>query len=365
VRRESGARRSRLRRPRSGEVVRLPDDVAITLDLFLEALSAQQRTNRSIYRLVRELASGRPRPARRPRVGRSGGEPTPDSLPGVIPPANLEPVYAELTPALLPAPTCGTRDSLVIRLLGRFQVLRDGSAVEHWRRSKSRALLKYLVARRQPVPRDALLEILWPDAAPEDALNNLRVVLHALRADLRSIAGVEGRDVDYILGDGNTFQLNPSAPVWVDADAFSAHVALGRMHERKQRTADAMREYEAAEALYLDDYLVEDTYEDWTHVRREELKDQYLMVLTKLADHCLRQGDAEGCVARCHRILAKDVCREDAYRRLMRSYLLLGQRSRAAQWYDLCVQTLRREFDVSPSAQTQALYQQITAGGGG
>lgn len=351
-----------MRRLAPGDDVRLPDNIAITLDLLVEALAAQQRTNRSIYRLIRELTAGRTRPQR--RLPRASGSATPLAPVVLDITTAATPAASGLSATALPAPPVGARDGLAIRLLGRFEVVRAGATVERWRRGKSRVLLKYLAAHRQPVPRDALIELLWPDAAPDDALNNLRVVLHALRADLRSAGDLDGRDVGFILSDGSTIRLNPAAPIWVDADAFSAHVSRGRLYERQRRLPEATREYEAAEALYRDDYLVEDTYEDWTHVRREELKDQYLMILARLADHCLHLRDAEGCIARCHRILEKDVCREDAYRRLMRSYALLGQRSRAAQWYALCVRTLRQEFNVGPSAQTQALYQQITVGGG-
>ena len=336
------------------------DDVRIALDLLLESLAAQERTSRAIYRLLRDLTGRDVRRGQKPPREAGAGRPLP------VPPS----ARTAAAPTIPPAPTetirpTVARHGLEIRVLGRFEVLRDGVAVERWRRAKSRVLLKYLVAHRQPIPRDALLELLWPDSAPEDALNGLRVVLHALRTDLRPANASVGKEVSFVVGDGNVFQLSPTAPIWVDAEAFVSHVELGRLRERQLQTAEAVREYEAAEALYRDDYLIEDTYEDWTHVRREELKDLYLMVLTKLADHCLRGGDPEGCIVRCHRILAKDVCREDAYRRLMRSYAQLGQRSRAIQWHDTCVRTLRQEFNVGPSAQTQALYQQIAAGGGG
>jgi DNA-binding SARP family transcriptional activator len=124
-----------------------------------------------------------------------------------------------------------------------------------------------------------------------------------------------------------------------------------------RQRAEATRRLELAEAVYRDDYLLEDVYEDWTLVRREELKDQYLMVLTKLADHCVEHGDPEGCIVRCHRILQKDACREDAYQRLIRCYLQLGQRSQARHWYDLCVRTLRQELDVAPTEQTRRLLE--------
>ena len=231
--------------------------------------------------------------------------------------------------------------------------------IRHWHRSKAKTLFKYLVARRQPVPRDVLLDLLWPEADPTIAVNGLRVALHALRQALEP-CDVHGHD--YVIFDGGNYLLNPEVRLRVDAEEFTAHFEAGRRLERQRQLAEAMAQYELAEAIYRDDYLVEDLYEDWTLVRREELKDQYLMVLAKLADYCIQRGDAEGCIIYCHKILQKDPCREDAYRRLMRCYAQLGQRSQALHWYDLCVRTLRQELDVAPFEQTRHLYERIVAG---
>ena len=242
-----------------------------------------------------------------------------------------------------------------IHCLGRFEVFRGGEQIEYWRRSKAKTLLKYLVARHQPVPRDVLIDLLWPDGDPELAGNSLRVVLHALRQTLG------GGPNEWVVLEGNSYRLHPRSPIWVDVEEFEANYDAGRRLERGQ-PAIAMRHYEVAESLYGDDYLIEDMYEEWTIARREELKEQYLMVLGKLADHAAQQGDHEGCIMRCHKILRKDRCREDAHRRLMRSYARLGQRSQALHWYKVCEETLMTVLELRPGEQTRLLHQQILAG---
>jgi DNA-binding SARP family transcriptional activator len=244
-------------------------------------------------------------------------------------------------------------ERLQVRCFGRFEVYRDGQAIQTWRRRAARTLLKYLVAQHGPVHRDVLLELLWPELASASALNSLRVTLHSLR---RALAP---GDADPIINLGAVYFLNPAAAVWVDADVFTAHFETGLRLERQAHVEAAAREYAAAEFLYRDDFLVEDLYEEWTVLRREELRDQYLLVLTKLAQYCLATGDPEGCIVRCHKLLNKEPCNEDAYQRLMRSYALLGQYGRAAHWYELCERTLRKELDVEPSPETRRLYRDI------
>jgi DNA-binding SARP family transcriptional activator len=251
---------------------------------------------------------------------------------------------------------------LEIRCFGRFEVLREGVAVRDWRRTKARTMLKYLVDRRHPVARDVLIDLLWPESEPRAANNSLRVTLHALRQVLGSWRDEANAEQEYVVLDDGNFFLNPAARPRVDVEEFAIHFETGFRLERRQRVAEALREYEAAEALYRDDYLIEDLYEDWSVARREQLKDQYLLLVTRLADHCLHEGDALGCIVRCHRILQKDPCREDAYRLMMRSYLLLGQRSQALHWYDICARTLRKELDVEPAEPTERLYLYILGG---
>ena len=267
----------------------------------------------------------------------------------------VQPRVGLASPALAPERVAG----LEIRCFGRFEVERDGRAVENWRRGKARTLLKFLVTQRHPVPRDVLIELLWPQYDVEPARNSLRVTLHALRQALGSFSQGRASKQEYVVFLDGNFLLNSDCRSWIDVEEFETHFAAGVRLERQQCFAEAMRAYEQAEALYRDDYLVEDLYEDWALARREQLKDQYLLLLTKLADHCLQQGDASGCIVRCHKILQKDACREDAYFRLMRCYLDLGQRSQALHWYDICARTLRKELDMSPSDTTNHLYAQI------
>ena len=53
---------------------------------------------------------------------------------------------------------------------------------------------------------------------------------------------------------------------------------------------------------------------------------------------------------------------EDAHRALMRAYALSGSRDGAVRQYQACREALRRELDVEPSAETDALYREIAAG---
>jgi DNA-binding SARP family transcriptional activator len=249
---------------------------------------------------------------------------------------------------------------LQIRCFGRFEVYRNGTPVRHWRRDRARALLKYLVVQRRPVPRDYLLKLLWADTDPISSAKSLRVVLHALRQAV-GIWGDDDVKHDYVIVEDDQFLINPLAPLWIDTDVFMEHVRAADLLDRGSQRIAAAAEYAAAEAIYRDDYLTEDIAEPWTQLRREELKDRYLLVVAHLADHYLSAGDTDACIARCHKLLALDQCREDAYQRLMYCYALMGQRSRALHWYRMCETALRNDLGVLPGERTRRLVEHIAS----
>jgi DNA-binding SARP family transcriptional activator len=61
----------------------------------------------------------------------------------------------------------------------------------------------------------------------------------------------------------------------------------------------------------------------------------------------------------CQRILVQDNCWERAYRHLMLAYGYLGDRGQIGRTYQRCVQTLRKELDVSPAPETAILYKKL------
>jgi DNA-binding SARP family transcriptional activator len=238
--------------------------------------------------------------------------------------------------------------------LGRFQLVVRGRRLEQGSSGKTRALLQYLVNHpNQPVSRDLLIETLWPNPDAEAAGTSLRVTVHALRQMLQSQTGglvaVQAHNAAYQLEVPN---------IWLDVDEFVACCARGRQQLDAGDQDGAMRAYGRAAELYHGDFLA-GAGEAWAIVRREGLKDQYLLVLERLAEAALQAHDYEGCMLQAQRLLEEDRCRESTYRMLMVCHGQVGQRGRVRSWYDLCVQTLRAELGVTPEDATQATYREL------
>ncbi len=249
--------------------------------------------------------------------------------------------------------------TLEVYSLGRFQIRVGWNRIERWHSLKAKSLLKYLVAQRgRPVPKDVLMEALWPGCEPSLANNNLKAAVRSLRQTL-NWAGDSYREFAWVLFQDGSYMINPEAHLWTDTEQFEYHWHIGRQLEKQGKVDEAIREHETAEALYKGDYLEDDLYEEWTTLRREALKDFYLAILGRLADYSMRTSDYESCIVYCQKILDNDSCREDAYRRLMCSYSRLGNRNRAIGWYHLCERVVTAELDVHPDHQTIALHQRL------
>ncbi len=247
-------------------------------------------------------------------------------------------------------------------LLGQFTVRLGKRAIPHRWGGKGVAMLKYLAgAPRHRVHRDALLEVVWPGVDPRVANNRLKVVAHHLRqictpdpAQPDGPSPLQYRDGWYMLGG--------AVPVWTDVEAFEGAWRAGLHAERTGRRDEAIASFAQMERLYRGDYLEEDPYEEWTLLRREELKDLYLAALEKLAAYREEAGELELASETWSKILAKDPYREDVYRWLMLCSAKRGNRGRAHYWYQLCARLLREHLQVEPEPETAELHLRILQG---
>ena len=248
---------------------------------------------------------------------------------------------------------------LEVHCFDRFEVCSGKKKVERWHSKKAKSILQYLVTRaREPITKDSIMEALWPEHNAQTASNNLKVAIHSLKKILNYLFNQKDGFPSILFQQGG-YCLNPEIDLWLDVEQFEQHWANGRRLEREGNLTAAIREFELAEALYQGDYLQDEPYDEWTSLRRETLKDTYLIILSKLAENALETSDYESCILYCQKILAKEPCREDAYRRLIRCYSRLGNKNRSLRLYEICHQVMLAELDISPDNETVNLYSRL------
>jgi DNA-binding SARP family transcriptional activator/tetratricopeptide (TPR) repeat protein len=229
------------------------------------------------------------------------------------------------------------RDSLPIRiaLIGRFEVMvgMDVPVCAFPRRRPAELLQLLALSESRSLPREVVMEQLWPQLEPRPAAANLRKAAHHARRLL-------GDERAVVLQSGSV-QLFPGRVIETDLGDFLARSA------QCLRAADG-----ATAAAVLDEFggelLPEASYAEWARPARDvfEGRRQGLLVLA----------------GRWEELLAADPTDERAYRGLMRAALDQGRRHTAIRWYGRARTTLRTELGALPSADTEALYRECVSG---
>jgi predicted ATPase/DNA-binding SARP family transcriptional activator len=238
-----------------------------------------------------------------------------------------------------------------IDLLGGLRVQEGARILTRFPKQKAGALLAYLAyTEGHPRSRDALVEILWPEAAPDAGRNHLRNILHVLRHALEPDGGL-------VIADRDTIALDPAA--------FTTDVAEWRRALQAARgaasPADRIAGLARAVALYQGP-LLPDAEEDWMLTEREHLAAEHLAALHQLVLALEQSGDPERALEYARLAVHADPLREEAHFDLMRLCAALGQPSAALRQFGALERLLRAELGEIPSARTRALAEEIRLG---
>jgi DNA-binding SARP family transcriptional activator len=241
-----------------------------------------------------------------------------------------------------------------IRMFGGFQLLSYGNPVLIRGRGKSEALLQTLALHgAYGVPRDVLLEKLWPETDMDLAGQSLNSLVYSLHKLLRDV--MDG--VPAVVNTDGGYRLNREEAVGTDIEWFVdlAHVADQQAVLGNDRVAVDL--YSRAVRLYRGDLQGHDDAE--FVIKREHLRARYLTLLARLAQYHYLGDEYSECLDYALRLLDWEPCREDAHRIAMACYVRRGERAQALRQYRLCESILSSEFGAQPEPATTRLFEQV------
>jgi DNA-binding SARP family transcriptional activator len=257
---------------------------------------------------------------------------------------------------LLPDPSMAPLDVWPYRIkiytLGRFAVLIDDEPLRFAGKAQKKPLelLKALIALGGRVVREEVLaEALWPEGEGDAAAQALATTLHRLRRLLGTDAlhRQEGR-----------LTLDAQR-CWVDAWALERALATLE-NELNTGEFEALSGcIEKAVRLYRGGFLEGESDMPWVLVPRERLRGKLLRTLEVAGDALSQNGHRTQAIACCEKALEVEPLAEEFYRALMRCHLAQGHRAQALGIYRRCRRLLTAELGLTPSPETEALYQEI------
>jgi DNA-binding SARP family transcriptional activator/tetratricopeptide (TPR) repeat protein len=234
---------------------------------------------------------------------------------------------------------------LRLALLGPPRIERDGSPV-HFDTRKAVALLALVSMAEQPLSRERLATMFWPDSDDERARGALRRTLSV------TAAGVG----DALLVTRATVAVQKHQ-VQVDAVEFRRLLARGDLVA-----------LDKACALYRDDFLagfaVRDCpdFDDWQSSTAADLRQRLSAALEDLVAARTASGEPEKALDLARRWVALDALHEPAQQATIRLLAMTGQRSAALRQYRDCVRALADELGVAPLRETTAIYDDVRSG---
>ena len=239
-----------------------------------------------------------------------------------------------------------------IRLLGGFRVSVGPRSItgDAWRLKKAASLLKLLaLTPGHRLPRERVMELLWPGSSKSAASNNLRQTLHAVRKAL----GAGGSR--YLVSEDGSLLFCPEDELWVDTETFE-EAALAARRSREPAA------YRMAIDLYAGELLPEDRFEDWAEDERANLQRTYLELLKGLARLYEERGVYSPAAETLQRVVAEEPANEGAHTSLMRLYAISDRRGDALAQYERLKEILWRQLDAEPAVEIRRLREDIVAG---
>ncbi len=226
---------------------------------------------------------------------------------------------------------------LEIYALGALRVVageRDVTAILE-RRRRAAILLKFLVTREigHLVPKDVLLEVLWPNSAPAYSEQCLRFSISVLRHVLEPDLAPRSPST-YLTSREGRCGLRPGAAGFFDVAELLSAMARARQSERSGDAESRARALERAVELYRGDFLEGEPYAEWAVLTRERLREEFLSAALQLGRHRLEAGDLPGATQIGLRAIERDPLSEPLHRLVLTGYARRGEWGRAKTIYD-------------------------------
>ncbi|WP_320043718.1 BTAD domain-containing putative transcriptional regulator [uncultured Desulfobacter sp.] len=251
------------------------------------------------------------------------------------------------------------RPVLEIKLFGRFKLTIDDKELPpaKWNSSKALMIFKYLAANRTRgfIPREVLIEMLWPEADPKKTAGRFHMAMSALRKTLEP-GILPKRASTYIERKKDTYRLYDADRIRIDSEQFSNALILARAN--RDNPQKALVSYRLALSLYVGSFLEEDQYEDWCNHLRDKFNSDYLIMLKEMADIYEKQDDMENALHCNQKIFSIDSFNETAATKIMAFHSNQGNFAQVKQTY----QTYRnaaQELACPVSPDVTALYEKL------
>lgn len=189
--------------------------------------------------------------------------------------------------------------------------------------------------------RDQVLDAIWPDLDPVDALNSLNQTVYFLRRVLEEHY-VDDLSPGYLHHDSDL--------IWLDTDLVGSRSNLCRRLIRDLPPAPAPEQVAELVNEYHGRFALDFEYEEWATHYRDWLHASYLEIVERAVVSDLETGHFDRGIALARRVLEIDPTAESVELSLLRLYRASGAHAAAAEQYGHYASQVREQLGVEPPA---------------
>jgi DNA-binding SARP family transcriptional activator len=238
-----------------------------------------------------------------------------------------------------------------ICLFGAYPVRVDGHPRRLGISGSTEKLFQYLLVNAGKIcRREYLAELFWRGSPVRRQRSALNSAIWRIKRQIEDIDGM-GLHCD-----------GPAVYLWIEdsvgVDAFELTDAVHSISpDSMMSKAEADHLYRALDAC--DASFMDGVTSSWVLTERERLFNIQIRGMTILMHWLGQKKQYEDALEIGRRLLALDPARESAQSEIMWLYVLNGQRAQAIRQYQEFRDWLKRELDIEPMPETQALYRHI------
>jgi len=188
-------------------------------------------------------------------------------------------------------------------------------------------------------PRDQVLDAIWPDLDPVDALNSLNQTVYFLRRVF------EEKYVDD-LSPG--YVHHESDLIWLDQALVSSRSNDCRALIKSFPSAPSADHVTTLVDRYHGRFALDFEYEEWASPYRDWLHAAYLEIVERAVVSDLESGHFSRGIAVARRVLDVDPNAENVELSLLRLYRASGAHAAAAEQYAHYATTFREQVGIEP-----------------
>jgi DNA-binding SARP family transcriptional activator/tetratricopeptide (TPR) repeat protein len=207
-------------------------------------------------------------------------------------------------------------------------------------RRKVLALLCFLLTKPDmSSTRDQVLDALWPDLDPLDALNSLNQTVYFLRRVLEE-QYVDDLSPGYLHHDSDL--------IWLDSELVTSRSNDCRRLIKSFPPTAAPDQVNKLVDAYQGRFALDFEYEEWAAPYRDWLHAAYLEIVERALNDDIETGHFDRGISLARRVLDVDPAAEHVEVSLLRLYRASGAHAAAAEQYSHYASTIREQLGVEP-----------------